>query len=49
MSYTVYQGRPETYFVCYSCINTSRIRFKTADLTRKVLPAIGHEPTYVNL
>ncbi|HPU63513.1 MAG TPA: prolyl-tRNA synthetase associated domain-containing protein [Mobilitalea sp.] len=39
----------KTYFACHPCINTSSIRFKTVDLLGKVLPAIGHEPTFVTL
>lgn len=36
-------------FGCHPCINTSSIKFKTADLLKKILPAIGHEPIYVDL
>ncbi len=31
------------------CINTSSLRFKTADLFEKILPALEHEPTFVEL
>ena len=37
------------YFGCHPCINTSSLRIKTADLFEKILPAIGHEPTIVEL
>jgi len=39
----------ETYFACHPCVNTSSIRFKTEDMLSRLLPAIGHEPTFVNL
>ena len=41
--------RREEYFACHPCINTSSIKFKTADLLEKLLPATGHEPTWVTL
>lgn len=37
------------YFGCHPCRNTSSLRIKTADLTSRILPALGHEPTYVSL
>ena len=37
------------YFGCHPCINTTSLRIKTSDLFGKVLPAIGHEPTIVEL
>ena len=37
------------YIGCHPCINTSSLRFKTADLTQKIIPAMHHEPTYVDL
>ncbi|HIY53706.1 MAG TPA: prolyl-tRNA synthetase associated domain-containing protein [Candidatus Agathobaculum merdavium] len=37
------------YFGCPPCRNTTSLRIKTADLTGRILPALGHEPTYVNL
>ena len=37
------------YFGCHPCINTSSLRFLTSDLIEKILPAMGHEPTYVEL
>lgn len=33
----------------HPCINTSSLRFKTSDLTEKIIPAMGHEATIVNL
>ena len=34
---------------CHPCINTSSLRLRTVDLTEKVIPAMGHEPTVVVL
>nr|WP_316615132.1 prolyl-tRNA synthetase associated domain-containing protein [uncultured Ruminococcus sp.] len=39
----------EEYFGCHPCENTSSIRIKTADLTEKILPALGVEPVLVKL
>ena len=39
----------EEYFGCHPCENTSSIRFKTADLTEKIIPALQHEPVLVHL
>lgn len=39
----------EEYVGCHPNINTSSIRFKTADLTGKLLPALGHEAIIVDL
>ena len=39
----------EEYFGCHPCENTSSIRFKTADLTEKILPALHREPVLVEL
>lgn len=39
----------EENFGCHPCINTSSLRFKTADLFEKVLPALEHEPGFVEL
>ncbi len=33
----------------HPCINTSSLRIRTADLLEKVLPAMGHVPTFVTL
>ena len=37
------------YIGCHPCINTSSLRFRTADLIEKIIPAMGHTPTYVDL
>jgi len=37
------------YFGCHPCINTSSVTMKTADVTEKLIPALGHAPTIVNL
>ena len=37
------------YFAGHPCINTSSLRFDMKDLTEKIIPAMGHEPTIVNL
>jgi Ala-tRNA(Pro) deacylase len=39
----------EENFGCHPCINTSSLRFGTADLFEKILPALKHEPTFVEL
>ena len=33
----------------HPCINTSSLRLRTADLMEKIIPAMGHEPTFVKL
>ena len=37
------------YIGCHPCINTSSLRLKTADLTDKIIPAMGHPPRLVTL
>lgn len=39
----------EEYFGCHPCINTSSLRLKTTDVLEKLLPAMGHEPSFVDL
>ena len=39
----------QEYFACHPCINTSSLRFRTADFVEKVIPAFGHEPVIVIL
>lgn len=39
----------EESFGCHPCINTSSLRFKTADLTEKIIPAMKHGFTVVEL
>ena len=37
------------YFGCHPCINTSSLRIKISDLMEKIIPAMEHEPTIVEL
>lgn len=37
------------FFACHPCINTSSLKFRTAELFDKLLPAMRHEPTFINL
>ena len=37
------------YIGCHPCINTSSLRIRTSDMVNKIIPAIGHEPTVVNI
>lgn len=39
----------QEYFACHPCINTSSLKFKTSALFDKLLPAMGHEPTFISL
>ena len=39
----------EEFFGCHPCENTSSIRFRTKELTEKILPALGVEPIVVKL
>ena len=39
----------EDYFACHPCINSSSLRFSTEALLEKLLPAMGHAPTFVDL
>ena len=39
----------EENFGCHPCINTTSLRFKTTDLFDTILPALGREPTFVEL
>ena len=34
---------------CHPCINTSSLRLRTGDLMEKIIPAMGHAPTFVEL
>ena len=36
-------------FGCHPCINTSSLRIAMRDVREKLLPALGHEPTFVEL
>ena len=37
------------YIGCHPCINTSSLRLKTADLMEKIIPAMNHPVTMVDL
>jgi len=37
------------YIGFHPCINTSSLRVKTADLTQKIIPALGHRPRQIKL
>ena len=37
------------YIGCHPCINTSSLRFRTADLMEKILPTVHHEARIVTL
>ncbi len=37
------------YFGCHPCINTSSLRIKVSDFKQKIIPALNHEPTLVEL
>lgn len=37
----------EEYIGCHPCINTTSLRFKTEDFMEKIIPALGHEPAFV--
>ena len=37
------------YIGCHPCINTSSLKFRTEDLLNKILPAIHHDYTMVDL
>lgn len=39
----------QEYFACHPCKNTSTVAFETRELTEKLLPALGHIPTIVDL
>ena len=39
----------DPYFGCHPCINTSSLKFRTEDLLTKILPAIHHDYTMVDL
>lgn len=37
------------YIGCHPCINTSSLRMKTSDMVEKLIPALRHAPTLVEL
>ena len=39
----------DEYFACHPCINTSSMKIKTEDIFEKFFPAIGVEPTVLNI
>ena len=39
----------DAYIGFHPCINTSSLKVRTADLTEKIIPAMGHEPRLVTL
>lgn len=39
----------QEYFACHPCANTSSLRLSMQDLLERVIPALGHEPSYVTL
>lgn len=39
----------QSWFACHPCKNTSSLKFRTAELTEKILPATGHTYTPVRL
>ena len=39
----------EEWFACHPCMNTSSLKFRTADLLEKILPAMDHGYTAVEL
>ncbi len=39
----------QEYIGCHPCINSSTLKIKTVDITNKLLPAMEHEATYVEL
>ena len=39
----------EEFFGLHPCINTSSLKISTKDLMEKLVPALGHEPVFVDL
>ena len=39
----------DEYLGCHPCINTSTLRIAMSDVLQKLIPAMGHEPTFVTL
>ncbi|MBE6788339.1 MAG: prolyl-tRNA synthetase associated domain-containing protein [Ruminococcaceae bacterium] len=39
----------EQYIGCHPCINTSSLKIKTEDMVNKIIPALKHTPTIVEL
>ena len=41
--------RRAEYIGCHPCENTSSLKLSATDLFDKILPALGHQPTFVSL
>lgn len=41
--------RQQEYVRCHPCINTSTLKLSQEDFSGKLLPYLGHRPTYVSL
>ena len=39
----------DAWIGCHPCLNTSTLRLKTTDLLEKIIPAMGHDITFVDL
>lgn len=39
----------EELFACHPCINTTSLRMYTSDIFQRLLPAISHQPIYLDL
>ena len=39
----------DEYFGCHPCINSSTLKIKTSDVIEKLIPAMSHPITYVEL
>ena len=39
----------DDFIGCHPCINTSTLKFKLSDMTGKLLPALEHDMTVVEL
>ncbi len=39
----------QEFFACHPCMNTVSLKFKTTELTQKLIPAMGHEPILLKL
>lgn len=39
----------QEFFACHPCINTSSLKFLSSELFEVLLPAMGHEPTFITL
>lgn len=39
----------QEFFSCHPCVNTASLKFLTAELFEKILPVLGHSPTFVDL